>query len=139
MSRIRFKYLFHGTSSLYRADIEKAGLLPVNGLLHLTTHPLVALMEAEWTVSGEPHLKAGYKKGVGGGRLVVLVERAEARNLQIDTPGYYDNESAKWRRLSQVRVGFRWRKYRNQAKNASRFLILTLRKSAMTFLTKSNG
>jgi hypothetical protein len=107
MSKIRFKYLFHGTSSLYRESIEKNGLVPVKGALHLTTHPLVALMEAEWTVNGEHHLKAGYKKGVGGFRLVVCVERAAARNLQIDSPGYYEKEAARERRPSQVRVGFR--------------------------------
>lgn len=107
MSRIPFKYLFHGTSSLFRDGIEKHGLLPVNGALHLTTHPLVALMEAEWTVNGEAHLEAGYKKGAGGWQLVVRVERSEARNLRIDTPGYYEKVAATERRLSQVRVAFR--------------------------------
>jgi hypothetical protein len=87
--------------------MERDGLLPVNGALHVTTHPLVALMEAEWTVNGERHLKAGYKEGVGGLRLVVCIERAAAIGLRVDTPGYFEKGAAADRRRSQVRVAFR--------------------------------
>jgi hypothetical protein len=70
MKRIRSKYLFHGTSSIYRASIEKDGLLPVNGELHLTTLPSLALDEAHWTVNGEDP-RYGYKEAVGGPLLIV--------------------------------------------------------------------
>ena len=105
MKRIRFKYLFHGTSSIYRESIESNGLLPVNGALHLTTHPAVALDEAFFTVNGEDP-RYGYKTGVGGDLLIVKVERSAARNLRLDIPGYFDKEATKIRRLVAKRFAF---------------------------------
>jgi hypothetical protein len=105
MKRIRFKYLFHGTSSIYRKGIESNGLLPVNGSLHLTTHPGIAMDEAVFTVRGED-LRYGYKKGVGGCPLLVRVDRSAAINLRLDRPGYYDKEAAKKHRLAAIRCAF---------------------------------
>ena len=105
MKRIRFKYLFHGTSSIYRESIESNGLLPVNGALHLTTHSGIALDEAVFTVRGED-LRYGYKRRVGGSPLVVKVERSAALNLRLDRPGYYDNEATKKHRLVAARCAF---------------------------------
>ena len=105
MKRICFKYLFHGTSSIYRKGIESNGLLPVNGALHLTTHPGIAIDEAVFTVRGED-LRYGYKKGVGGCPLVVRVDRSAAINLRLDRPGYYDKEAAKKHRLVAIRFSF---------------------------------
>ena len=106
MRPIRFRYLFHGTSSKYRGDIERDGLLPINGKLHLTTHPAIAFEEAENTVGGEPHLVHGYKSAVGGNPLIVKVERAKVGNLRLDSPEYYNKESAKIRRLVPKRFAF---------------------------------
>ena len=106
MRPIRFRYLFHGTSSKYRADIERDGLLPINGRLYLTTHPAIAFEEAENTVRGELHLIHGYKRAVGGNPLIVKVERAKVVNLRLDSPEYYDKESAKIRRLVPKRFAF---------------------------------
>jgi hypothetical protein len=105
MRRIRFKYLFHGTSSIYRDRIEKNGLLPVNGALHLTTNPCIAMDEAVFSVRGELRY-GGYKTGVGGFPLVVKVERSAAIDLRLDTPGYYDAEAAKKHRLVAMRCAF---------------------------------
>jgi len=103
---IRFRYLLHGTSSKHRAHIESNGLLPVNGKLHLTTNPAIAFDEAENTVKGEPHLIHGYKIGIGGDPLIVKVERGKVWNLRLDSPGYYDKESASIRRLVPKRFAF---------------------------------
>jgi hypothetical protein len=109
MGRVRFKYLFHGTSSICRAAIEANGLLPVNGLLHLTTLPSLALDEAYWTVKGEdPH--HGYKTPVGGDLLIVKVDRSAARDLRLDVGGWYEKESPKIRRLVAKRYAFRTEK-----------------------------
>lgn len=109
MRRIRFKYLFHGTSSIFRESIEKGGLLPKNGALHLTTDPGLAWTEANWTVHGED-LSSGYKRGVGGRPLLVRVDREAVSQLKIDSPGWYDKESSKVRRLVAKRVAFRTEK-----------------------------
>jgi hypothetical protein len=106
MSRIRFKCLFHGTSSVFRQSIENEGLLPVNGVLHLTTDPSLAWDEANWTVSGEDQ-RHGYKIGVGGKPLIVTVDRNAVSCLRIDSPGWYDKNSYKVRRLVAKRVAFR--------------------------------
>jgi hypothetical protein len=105
VKRIRFKYLFHGTSSTYRKSIETKGLLPVNGALHLTTHPCIALGEAVFTVRGED-LRYGYKRSVGGFPLVVKIDRSAAINLRLDRPGYYNKEAAKKHRLAAIRCAF---------------------------------
>ena len=73
---VKFNHLFHGTSSIYRDSIREHGLLPKGGRLHLTTHPLVALIEGLRTVRGEADLTGGYKEAVGGSPLMVLVERS---------------------------------------------------------------
>jgi hypothetical protein len=106
MKRIRFKYLFHGTSSVFRGDIEKCGLLPVNGALHLTTDPSLAWGEANWTVNGEDP-RHGYKRAVGGKPLIVRVDRDAVSRLSIDSPGWYDKSSSSVRRLVAKRVAFR--------------------------------
>jgi hypothetical protein len=106
MKRIRFKYLFHGTSSIFRESIEKDGLLPINGALHLTTDPALAFDEAYWTVRGEDP-SSGYKKAVGGTPLIVKVDRDAVSGLRIDSPGWYDKTSSKVRRLVAKRVAFR--------------------------------
>lgn len=106
MKRIRFKYLFHGTSSVCRQGIEKDGLLPFNGALHLTTDPFTALEEANWTVNGED-LRHGYKLGVGGKPIIVKVDRDAVSGLKIDRPGYYDKSSSKVRRLVAKRMAFK--------------------------------
>lgn len=97
---IRFRYLFHGTSSLY-----KRGLLPCNGVLHLTTHPFVALLEAWRTVSGERGFPGAHKPGVGGWPVVVKIERSAVMRLRSD-PEWYDKGQAIGRRLVQVRGEF---------------------------------
>lgn len=74
VDRIRFKYLFNGTSSVFGLAIETDGLLPVNGALHLTTDPSVAGEEANWTVKGEDP-RYGYKQAAGGTPLIVKVDR----------------------------------------------------------------
>ena len=56
---IKFRYLFHGTSSVYSAGIKVSGLLPRSGVIYLTTHPMVALIEAERTVRGEGTCRRG--------------------------------------------------------------------------------
>jgi hypothetical protein len=109
MKRIRFKYLFHGTSSVFRQGIEKEGLLPLNGALHLTTDPSLAWDEANWTVNGED-LHYGYKRSVGGKPLIVKVDRDAVSGLRIDSPGWYDKNSSKVRRLVAKRVAFRTEK-----------------------------
>jgi hypothetical protein len=108
MKRIRFKYLFHGTSSIFRESIEKDGLLPINGALHLTTDPSLAYEEAKWTVMGDP--SSGYKRAVGGNPLIVKVEREAVSQLRIDSPGWYDKSSSQVRRLVAKRVAFRTEK-----------------------------
>ena len=102
---IRFRYLFHGTSSLYKRDIREKGLLPCNGVLHLTTHPFVALLEAGRTVSGEEGFPGAHKRGVGGWPVVVKIERSAVTRLRID-PEWYNKEQAIGRRLLQVRGEF---------------------------------
>ena len=109
MKRIRFKYLFHGTSSIFRESIEKDGLLPLNGALHLATDPSLALEEANWTVKGEDP-SSGYKRAVGGDPLIVKVDREAVSQLRIDSPGWYDKSSPKVRRLVSKRVAFRTEK-----------------------------
>lgn len=103
---VKFKHLFHGTSSVYRNSIRELGLLPKGGRLHLTTHPLVALVEALRTVRGEDDLTGGYKEAVGGSPLVVLVERLAAANLKIDVPGYYEKDDRAGYRPSELRFAF---------------------------------
>lgn len=73
MKRIRFKYLFHGTSSVFRQGIEKEGLLLVNGTLHLTRDPSLAWDEANWTVNSEDP-RYGDKHAVSGKPLVVMLK-----------------------------------------------------------------
>ena len=102
---VRFPYLFHGTSSFYQRNIQQNGLLPVNGVLHLTTHPFVALLEAHRTVCGEEGFPGARKPGVGGFAVVVKIERDAARRLRID-PEWYDKSQAAGRRLVQVRGEF---------------------------------
>jgi len=106
MKRIRFKYLFHGTSTVFRRGIETDGLLPVNGALHLTTDPSLAWDEANWTVNGEDP-RHGYKLAVGGEPLIVKIDRDAVSGLTIDSPGWYDKNSSKVRRLVAKRVAFR--------------------------------
>lgn len=106
VDRIRFKYLFHGTSSVFRLAIETDGLLPVNGALHLTTDPSLAWEEANWTVKGED-LRYGYKQAAGGTPLIVKVDRDAVSDLTVDSPGWYDRNSRKVRRLVAKRVAFR--------------------------------
>src|ERR1035441_10686211 len=106
MKRIRFKYLFHGTSSVFKRGIEKDGLLPVNGALHLTTDPSLAWDEANWTVNGEDP-RYGYKRAIGGNPLIVIVDRDAVSGLSIDNPGWYDQNSPNVRRLVAKRVAFR--------------------------------
>jgi hypothetical protein len=106
VDRIRFKYLFHGTSSVFRLAIERDGLLPVNGALHLTTDPSLACQEANWTVTGEDP-RHGYKQAAGGTPLIVKVDRDAVSCLTIDSPGWYDKSSRKVRRLVAKRVAFR--------------------------------
>lgn len=106
MSRIRFKYLFHGTSSIFRRRIEKEGLLPRNGALHLTTNPEIAWEEADRTVRGEDP-QYGYKRAVGGEPLIVKVDREAVSGLRIDSPGWYDKDSKKHLRLVAKRFSFR--------------------------------
>lgn len=106
VERIRFKYLFHGTSSVFRLAIERDGLLPVNGALHLTTYPSLALLEAIGTVQGEDS-RYGYKQAVGGTPLIVKVDRDAVSGLTVDSPGWYDGNSRKVLRLVAKRVAFR--------------------------------
>jgi len=91
---IKFRYLFHGTSSVHKANILANGLSPLNGELYLTTHPMVAPIEAEHTVKGEGHLTEGYKNGIGGLPLVTVVERSAAINLKLDVRGYYERRDS---------------------------------------------
>jgi hypothetical protein len=109
MRRIRFKHLFHGTSSIFRESIGKDGLLPISGALHLTTDPSLALEEANWTVNGEDP-SSGYKTAVGGDPLIVKVDREAVSQLRIDSPGWYDKTSSKVRRLVAKRVAFKTEK-----------------------------
>ena len=102
---IRFRYLFHGTSSIYRTNLQQKGLLPSGGVLHLTTHPFVALLEAHRTVCGETGFPGAHKPGVGGFPVVVKIERAVVKRLRID-PEWYDKQQAIGRRLVQVRGEF---------------------------------
>lgn len=102
---IRFRYLFHGTSSISRRNIQENGLRPRNGVLHLTTHPFVALLEAQRTVCGEEGFRGAYKPGVGGIPVLVKIERAAVKKLRID-PEWYDKGEAIGRRLVQVRGEF---------------------------------
>lgn len=102
---LRFPYLFHGTSSIHRRNIQENGLLPVNGVLHVTTHPFVALWEAWRTVSGEEGFPGAYKSGVGGWPLVVKIERSAVTRLRND-PEWYNKGQAGGRRFVQVRGEF---------------------------------
>jgi hypothetical protein len=103
---IHFRHLFHGTSSRYKAEIQEHGLLATTGRLHLTTHPYVALLEAQRTVCGEEGFPNAYKPGVGGFPLIVQVERsAVLHRLKLDAE-YYDKTKAAGRRLVQIRAAF---------------------------------
>jgi hypothetical protein len=102
---IKFRHLFHGTSSVYKASIQEAGLLPQSRPIFLTTHPLVALMEAHRTVDGEENLLQGYKKRVGGSPIVVIVERAAATKLSLDAEYYYQEDRPGYRR-PELRYSF---------------------------------
>ncbi|MBZ5618150.1 MAG: hypothetical protein LAQ69_05345 [Acidobacteriia bacterium] len=103
---VKFRYLFHGTSSIHRASIQESGLLPRNGAIHLTTHPKVALIEAKRTVKGEGYLPNGYKGGTGGLPLIVAVERSAAVNLRLDALGYYEQLDRTGYRPSELRYAF---------------------------------
>jgi hypothetical protein len=103
---IKFQHLFHGTSSVHKISIQESGLLPINGAIYLTTHPLVALIEALRTVNGEQHLADGYKKGVGGSPLVVLIKRSAVSNLRVDVCGYYERTKRTDYRRSEIRFAF---------------------------------
>lgn len=59
---------------MHKASIQEHGLSNRDGPIYLTTHPLVALMEALRTVNGEENLRDGYKKGVGGSPIIIRVE-----------------------------------------------------------------
>jgi hypothetical protein len=74
-------------------------------VLHLTTHPFVALLEAHRTVFGEVGFPGAHKPGVGGFPVLVKIERAAVKRLRID-PEWYDKEQAIGRRLVQVRGEF---------------------------------
>jgi hypothetical protein len=106
MNPMRFKFLFHGTSSIYRDSIGANGLLPNNGDLHLATYPCVALLEADRRINGdERQLLGGYKKPVGGFRLIVKVRRSEAVCLRLDSD-YYKKEVATGQRFVTLRTAF---------------------------------
>jgi hypothetical protein len=102
---LRFQHLFHGTSSIYKPQIQEFGLLSKIGRLHLSTHPCVALLEAFRTVCGEEGFHNAYKPGVGGRPIIVQVERAAVKGLQRDAE-YYNKEEAARRRCVQVRAAF---------------------------------
>jgi hypothetical protein len=103
---MKFLWLFHGTSSRYQRNIEANGLLPINCALHLTTHPCIALLEAERTTRGdEATLYSGYKQPVFGTALIVKVPRAAALGLRLD-PEYYDRRKARGYRLVTSRAAF---------------------------------
>jgi hypothetical protein len=72
----------------------------------LTDHKRLAWQEAHWTVSGEDP-RHGYKRPVGGKPLIVIVDRNAAFGLRVDSPGWYDKNSLKVRRLAAKRVAFR--------------------------------
>jgi hypothetical protein len=101
---VKFRQLFHGTSSLYKAAIQENGLLPRDGPIYLSTQPKVALLEADRTVRGEDNLRDGYKKGVGGAPLLVAVDRSAATGLKLDVAGYYERGTPF--RPSEVRFAF---------------------------------
>jgi hypothetical protein len=103
---VKFRFLFHGTSSFHKPSIQKNGLSPRNGTVYLTTHPRIALLEAERTVKGEANLREGYKRGVGGSPIIVVVDRSAAVKLKLDIPGYYERPAAVGYRLSEVRLAF---------------------------------
>jgi len=103
---VKFRYLFHGTSSVHRESILQTGLTPRETALYLTTHPMVALIEAGRTVDGEGNLREGYKTGIGGTPLIVLVERKAATHLKLDNPGYYERHEGIGYRPSEVRFAF---------------------------------
>jgi hypothetical protein len=103
---VKFQNLFHGTSSVHKASILANGLLPQNDAIYLTTHPEVALLEADRTVSGEGYLRGGYKQGIGGEPLVVVIDRIAALNLKLDVRGYYDQADRVGYRSSELRFAF---------------------------------
>jgi hypothetical protein len=103
--RVKFRYLFHGTSSVHKASIQESGLLPRHGPIHLTTHPKLALVEAIRTVSGEGYLLNGYKEGVGGSPIIVIIERSAAAKLTLDA-GYYDQTDTEHYSPRELRYAF---------------------------------
>lgn len=103
---ITFRHLFHGTSSVCKPSIQQNGLLPSDGSIYLSTHPFVALLEAKRTVGGENNLRGGYKQGVGGSPLIVLVERSAATSLSMDIDGYYDQHDRSGYRPSEIQFAF---------------------------------
>lgn len=105
---ITFSHLFHGTSTIYKTNIQENGLMPINGPIHLTTHPEVALIEAQRTVNGEANLRAGYKKASGGLPLIVIVQRFAVVGLKLDIPGYHERgDDRSEYRVSEARFAFR--------------------------------
>src|SRR5882757_8971638 len=104
----KFPYLFHGTSTVHKPSIEESGLTPRNGAVHLTTHPEVALFEAQNTVHGEHNMRGGYKAAIGGLPLIVLVERTKLVRLKLDVPGYYEHtDDRSGYRVPEVRFAFK--------------------------------
>jgi hypothetical protein len=104
---VKFQYLFHGTSTVYKTSIQECGLMPRNGALHLTTHPEVALFEARNTVHGEPNLRGGYKQAIGGMPLVVVIERTKVVRLCSDTEYYEHLDARSGLPVPEVRFAFK--------------------------------
>ena len=86
--KIKYQYLFHGTSSLNRADIKKYGLMPgyndsgkdtKEDGVYVTTDFHLAVREAKWTVEGE-----NGEEGIGGSPVVVVIDRSKVSGLKID-------------------------------------------------------
>ena len=75
--RTQFPYLFHGTSSVYKADIKRSGLKPGIGKNKMADHEGVyvtvefdaAVAEAESTVNGQ------FGEGAGGQPIIVVIQR----------------------------------------------------------------
>ena len=84
----KYQYLFHGTSSVYKNSIQQHGLLPgaeTSGKetkedgVYLTTDFHLAVREAGFTVNGE-----NGEEGVGGSKVVVVIDRTKVRGLRRD-------------------------------------------------------
>lgn len=83
----QYQYLFHGTSSVFKAGILKHGLLPgehefkqsEQEAVYLATNFGLAVREAKFTCEGE-----NGEEGAGGSPVVVVVDRKKVKGLRRD-------------------------------------------------------